>query len=259
MSKRRSSTSSISEILTFPFRSEHAANRLLAGVGLLFLSIIIPILPALVVYGYLIQIMREVIDGRSPGLPEWTDWGRLFVDGLKAFLVGLVYLLPAGLVMGVGTGLYCGVSILGIALSEGAGAQSAASDAFGPLLFVSIVVFFLSISIGAVLSMLGALPLPAAEASLSANDSLGSAFAFGKLLRVIRANLGGYIVAWLLLAGMWAFIYWAMMLVYYTIVLACLLPVIIMPVSYYSMLVAAALFGDAYREGAEILAEGRQS
>jgi hypothetical protein len=250
VSKRGVSTTSIADTLAFPFRSDHATNRLLAGVGLLFLSIIIPVLPALVVYGYLIQIMRQVIDGQPARLPEWKDWGALFVDGLKAVLVGLVYLLPGMLAFMIGLGAYCGSSLLLFGLSENTSATSGADGVFAALLVVSMVALFLSFSIGAILSLLGALPIPAAEARLSESKSFGSAFALGRLYAVIKANPGGYIVAWLLLAGMWAFMTWGLMVAYYTLVLACLMPLLILPVSFYSLLVAAALFGEAYRDGA---------
>jgi len=245
---------SMADTLAFPFRSDHATNRLLAGVGLLFLSMIIPVLPALVVYGYLIQIMRQVIDGQPARLPEWKDWGALFSDGLKAFLVGLVYLLPAMLAFMVGLGVYCGSSLLLLGLSENSSATSGAEGAFAVLLVVSMVTLFLSFSVGAVLSLLGALPIPAAEARLSETNSLGSAFSLGRLYAVVKANPGGYIVAWLLLAGMWAFMYWGLMVAYYTLVLACLMPFLVLPLLYYSLLVAAALFGEAYRDGAANLA-----
>jgi len=215
---------------------------------------IIPVLPALVVYGYLIQIMRDVIDGQPASLPEWTDWGALFIDGLKAFLVGLVYMLPALLVFVVGFGFYCGSSILILSLSENTGPASAMDSAFAILFVVSMATLFLSFSVGAILSLLGALPIPAAEASLSEHNSLGSAFAIGRLYAVIKANPGGYIVAWLLLAGLWAFMYWGLLVAYYTFVLACLLPFLVLPVSFYTLLVAAALFGEAYRDGAANLA-----
>jgi hypothetical protein len=254
MSKKAVSTTSIADTLAFPFRGADSTNRLLVGIGLLFLSFIIPILPALLVYGYLLQIMHEVIDGRPARMPEWTDWGKLFVDGLKALLVGFVYLLPALAVFAVGMCLYCGMSVLMISLSEGASSSAAGDGVYATLLVFSMITFFLSFSIGTVLSLLGALPLPAAEGGLAEASSLGSAFALGRLYRLIRANPGGYIVAWLIFAGLSAFMYWGLMAAYYTVVLACLLPILVVPVSFYTMLVAAALFGEAFRDGAATLA-----
>jgi hypothetical protein len=244
-------------VLAFPFRDEHATNRLLAGVGLLFLSIVVPIVPALIVYGYLLDIMRQAVDGQPATLPEWTDWGKLLLDGLKALVVGFVYMLPALFVLSVGTGLYCGTSFLTVIISQNGGPAPAAEGAFSALFLIVILVFFMSISVGAVLSLLGALPLPAAEAGLSSDDKLVSAFALGRLLQVVRANIGGYIVAWVVLAGLWAFMYWGLMIAYYTLVLACLVPLLLLPLTYYTLLVAAVLFGQAYRDGVQNLAKAK--
>jgi hypothetical protein len=259
VSKGAVTPTSIADTLVFPFRAEHASNRLLVGVGLLFLSIFVPIVPALAVYGYLLQIMHDVIQGQPAHLPEWKDWGKLILDGLKAFLVGLVYLLPAALVFSVGFGFYCGSTLVMLALSNGSTSSAAGDNAMAGVILVSMVVFFLSFSIGTVLSLLGALPLPTAVASLSEKDSLGSALALGRVYRLIKANPGGYIVAWLLLAGMWAFMYWGLAVAYYTLIFACLIPFFVMPIAYYTLLVAAALFGQAYRESVASLAKAERS
>jgi hypothetical protein len=44
--------------------------------------------------GYILRVYR----GATPA-PDVDDWGTLFVDGLKMFVIGLVYILPLMLVM----------------------------------------------------------------------------------------------------------------------------------------------------------------
>ena len=239
--------SDVAALLAFPFKTPDWGGKFAIGVGLLLLSIFIPILPALAVYGYLLAVMRQVIEGKDASLPEWQDWGKLFLDGLKAFVVGLVYLLPAALVTGLGCGLYFAASIaLPIATSSGT-TNSNSGSAFFVLFVASLIIFFFSLAVGSILTMLGSLPLPMAEASLSKTSLLSRAFAVGDVVRMARANPGGYIVAWLILAGMLAFMYCATLIVYYTLVLACLIPFLILPASFYILLIAAALFGEAYR------------
>lgn len=65
------------------------------GIGSLILLASIFILPYFLYQGYLVKILKET-DGAVPdSLPEWTNWGGLFKDGLIAFGIGLVLSLPA--------------------------------------------------------------------------------------------------------------------------------------------------------------------
>src|SRR5438132_12450645 len=50
------------------------------------------------IYGYLARLVRNVIDGVEPPLPEWDDLGEFFYEGLRLFAVGLVYALPIAIV-----------------------------------------------------------------------------------------------------------------------------------------------------------------
>jgi hypothetical protein len=67
-------------------------NRVV-GLGLLFLVsfLIIPLFFAL---GYLFRVIKASLAG-SEELPEFEEWGEMFVEGLKVFLVYILYLLPA--------------------------------------------------------------------------------------------------------------------------------------------------------------------
>ncbi|WP_369425765.1 DUF4013 domain-containing protein, partial [Methanothrix sp.] len=39
--------------------------------------------------GYTMEVMR----GKKPA-PELENWGKLFIDGLKLFIAGLIYAIP---------------------------------------------------------------------------------------------------------------------------------------------------------------------
>lgn len=256
MAARGKSMHDLADLLSFPFKTPDWPGRLAVGAGLLLLSVFIPILPALVVYGYLLAVMRQAIEGQGASLPEWQDWGKLFLDGLKAFLVGLVYLAPAILVTGLGCGLYFAASVaLPIAVGGGSFNPNTDSGVF-VFFFAAMLILFVSLAVGSILIMLGALPLPMAEGNLAESSMFSRAFAIGHVLRMVRAYPGGYIVAWLVLAGMLAFMYWATLIVYYTLVLACLIPILAIPVLFYALLIAAALFGEAYRVSAQRLKAG---
>ncbi len=46
--------------------------------------------------GYILRVYR----GITPA-PEVDDWGTLFLDGLKVFVIGFVYIIPLVLIMGL--------------------------------------------------------------------------------------------------------------------------------------------------------------
>src|SRR6267143_4544312 len=46
------------------------------------------------IYGYLAKLVRNVINGVPSPLPEWDDLGEYFSEGVKLFVVGLIYAIP---------------------------------------------------------------------------------------------------------------------------------------------------------------------
>jgi len=87
------------EPLTFPFRGQRAVDVLLIGGGLHLLSVYIPVLPLIVVAGYLVTTLSTIASRdwttRFDSLPGFDDLGEIVRRGLGAtFVVGL-YLSPA--------------------------------------------------------------------------------------------------------------------------------------------------------------------
>src|SRR3990172_4870815 len=55
---------------------------------------LIPVVGGFLVLGYMVEIMRRVIKGETPVLPEWTDFGEYLKKGFMGFVVALVYAFP---------------------------------------------------------------------------------------------------------------------------------------------------------------------
>jgi hypothetical protein len=238
--------SPLAVVLGAPFRGEEWQGRFVIGSALLFLSIFIPILPALVVSGYFLEVMRAAMRGRSLELPSWSDWSRMTLDGLKASVVGLSYLLPGILVIVAGACLYC-ASVIPLATLSEAQSSSQTASWLGLLLPMLMLVLFLSTALGSLLIFLGAIPLPVATARLAEGDALGAAYHLRQLSRLLSANPMDYFIAWVVMLGLWAIEYGLVMIAYYTLFLACLIPFFLAPLSFYSLVIGAALFGGAYR------------
>ena len=84
----------VGRAFSYPFRDPAWIKKVLIGAVLL----IIPIFGILTLVGYGMQIMRNVVSGSDETLPEWADIGTYFVDGVKAFIVGLFWSIPALLI-----------------------------------------------------------------------------------------------------------------------------------------------------------------
>jgi hypothetical protein len=246
-------TASLKALFRFPFQGRDWKNRFLIGAGLNLASFFIPILPSIFVTGYSVEITRRAVAGEEPELPAWDDWGRLAIDGLRAWLVGLVYLLPGTLVLVAGMFAYF-AGILAVPILSESASPDAAGLA-GLLTLGSMGVFFLSLSVGMLLLFLGAIPLPAAIAHFVLKDEVAAGFRVRQWWPILRANALGYVVAWVVALGLYTVLAQALTIAYYTMVLCCLIPFLAAPVGFYLGLVGAALFGRTYHEGAGMVEE----
>lgn len=79
----------ISDSLRYP--TSNWSKVVILGVLFLFSFLIIPLFLAL---GYLFRIVKTSLEGVDE-LPNFDAWGGLMVEGIKLFLVYLIYTLPA--------------------------------------------------------------------------------------------------------------------------------------------------------------------
>lgn len=247
--------STLKETFGFPFRSPDWQGRFLVGSALLILSFVIPILPAIFVYGYVLEIMRQAIEGRPLSLPAWEDWGRFWTDGWRVFLVGLVFVAPGVALLCGGTALYFAGSLSLPFVESSSGEATALALTF---FLLSFTIFFVSLFAGSLLAVLGTIPFPFAAAHLTAQNSLSAALRPGEWWPALRKSKAEYFIAWVIVFGLFGIAYLATVLAYYSLVLCCLVPVLAAPLGFYAALVAGALFGETYREATAAPAGPRQ-
>jgi hypothetical protein len=129
--------------------------------------------------GYLARLARNVIAGVAYPLPEWDDLGEYFSEGLRLFCVVLIYTLP----------LICLSMVFVIPLVI---AQSADNDVLrnlggGMVACVWCVIFPLSLAM--------AVWLPGALLFAVVERRFGAAFEFAQIFAFIKANIGNYLLA----------------------------------------------------------------
>ncbi|UWG46683.1 Uncharacterized membrane protein, DUF4013 family [Halanaeroarchaeum sp. HSR-CO] len=109
----------IQRSITSPMEAENWLKTILIGGVLTFLGVLI--VPLLIVYGYLVRVIRGTLSEATEP-PTFDDWGDLLVDGVKAWIISLVYMLVPLLV----AGFTVGGSILAFATGTEAGAAAGA-------------------------------------------------------------------------------------------------------------------------------------
>jgi hypothetical protein len=65
---------------------------------------IIPIIGALLLYGFSVEIIKRVVAGDDSRLPEWDDWGGYLTRGFLALVGLLIWGLPAIILAGCAVG-----------------------------------------------------------------------------------------------------------------------------------------------------------
>lgn len=215
--------------LRYPTNGEKALERILIGGVLVVLSVFV--LPAFLVYGYLVRSLAAVAAGDEEP-PAFDDWEGLFVDGIKAFVVALVYgavpvvlafalFVPASVSVGVGVdespGVLTGVAVL----------------AFLVLVLAAVAVAYV---------------VMAALSNFAVEGRLGAAFDFRAIGRL--ATSGPYVVAVVLAIAVQvivAAVVFAAVLFTFGLALFVVVPLGAF-INFWVYLVTVHLFGAAYRE-----------
>ncbi|RLM53605.1 DUF4013 domain-containing protein [Halobellus sp. Atlit-31R] len=169
----------IQESLEYQRRDENWITTVLIGGILSILGVLI--VPTLFVLGYLVRVVRGTMHGEEQP-PVFEDWGDLFGDGVRAFVVVFVY----GLVPGIIAAVVVGGGILSFVVGGG-------SDSAG-LVGLGMAGILVGSLLALVVSLLAAYVIPAAIANFAQTGQLGSAFSISDLRPVLTS--GTYATAW---------------------------------------------------------------
>ncbi|PSQ04340.1 hypothetical protein BRC97_11530 [Halobacteriales archaeon QS_6_71_20] len=147
----------LEDALRYPVNGDDRVATLVIGGLLLVFSFLI--LPAFVLQGYLLRVLRSAVAG-EPSAPSFTDWGELLVDGLKLLVVTLVYGIAIAVPFAVGM------------LVAGAGSLAGSDAGVAAFGLVGLLVLLAATAAAVVVAYV----LPAAVTNLALEGSIGAAF-----------------------------------------------------------------------------------
>jgi len=224
----------ISDSIKYP--SSNWGKVLILGVIMIASILIVPIF---LVYGYIFRIIKATLAGMDE-LPEFDEIGDMFVDGLKIFVVAIVYAIPVAIISWLFN------LVLGSAFYSAATVTSLSAGMFWALMAGNIVFIIIAIIVGLIEIM--------AIANMAYYDGeLGAAFRFSEILNLIASiGWGKYIVTYIvivLLAMVGVFIG---MLTMFILIGIILLPLVIMPyIAMFASRAIALLVADVIAEAPE--------
>lgn len=164
--------------LAFVFEDKRWIEKMLFGALFALASILL--IGIFFVYGYLARLVRNVVGGVEPALPEWTDLGDMFGEGFFLFLLTLIYMVPLWALL-----------ILIIPFSILGNVDSYAAEAAGAI--GSFLVMLVMVPLGFALAVW----LPAALLHAAVKRDFRAGFEFRTIAAFIRNNALNYVLAYL--------------------------------------------------------------
>jgi hypothetical protein len=207
----------IGKAFTYVFDDEDWVKKVLLG-GVLNL---IPLVGLFFTSGYMLETLKNVMDGRQLPLPEWDDWGGKFMKGLMLFIIGLIYSLPLILVV------CCLIGGTLVFASQNEDTANVMSSVVAPCMQCVNLLYTIALVV----------VLPAVLTKYAETEEFGAAFRFGEIFNLIKDNISTYLIV--------VVITWLAGLVGQLGLLACGVGVAF--TMFYGMLVNAHSYGQAYR------------
>ncbi len=205
------------ETIKAPFEDKNWIIKFIIGSVLYF----IPIVNFFVV-GYQVQYLEENLKNPAKNLPEWDNWGNLFLRGFLCFVILFLYHLIA-LIPAIFTG------ILGGMLHSG--------SMQGPVSLLVILIAILLLFLGLIVSMFFA-PI-AIIRWIKQGYRFQSAFEILEIWQMAFDNIKDYIIAGIILFGIF--------IILGVLSMIPILGILIMIIGgFYMMLIAVNIFGNIF-------------
>lgn len=154
-------------------------KRPFSDIKKFLIGVILSVLPIVnfLPVGYSLECAKLSMQ-KDKSLPEWTNWGRLFLRGLSVLLIGIIWMIPA-IILGIIAFVMFGQDIL--SLSTGYAATSGLWIILSAVLFVAMITIYV---------------MPSAVLGYVAYDNIKESFNFSEVLR--KAFTKRYFKAWII-------------------------------------------------------------
>jgi uncharacterized membrane protein YtjA (UPF0391 family) len=173
----------IGKSFSFMFEDKQWVSKLGPGALLTF----VPILN-FAWTGYMVALIRNVMDHAQEPLPNWDDFGKKLTDGLLLALAGLVYALPIIVVFCLPLSFMIVPAILS-GNSDFQGIAEAVAG-FGTLLFFCLLCVFV------VYTFALSVVYPAIMVLYAREGTLAACFKFREVFQLINKNMTPFLTAW---------------------------------------------------------------
>ncbi|MFZ0545423.1 MAG: DUF4013 domain-containing protein [Candidatus Promineifilaceae bacterium] len=169
---------------TFVKDDERWITKIAIGAGITLLSILLLGIPAILLIGYQLAVTRQVMEGKDLPLPEWDNWGKLFMDGLYLVVAIFVYTLPIWIIFCLGFGGFFLVPLF-------SGNEDVASIVGG----AAVLTWFVMLCIVVILGIGMALVIPGLYIQYIRTNEFGSLFRIGEVLGIVRENIADILLS----------------------------------------------------------------
>lgn len=236
----------LNQIFTFPFKDAEARKYFLIGCAVALAGFIIPVLPYLVLFGYVTRIAKQIFNGEAPRMIAWDDWGGMLKDGARMFGVRIIYSLPI-LIIAIP------LMIAGIALPIVM--ESVNSSSADSIIIIFSMVMLAAMCVIIPLSLVLSAIIPAAEMNAVDKAEFAAGFRIREWWPIFRANLGGFIVAFVIYYIVSMLLAIVLQIIMATLIFSCLLPFLLPAVTTYLTLIMYTTIAQAYKTGREKLVQ----
>lgn len=186
-------------------------NKLMIGVLLSF----VPFLN-FAVYGYSIQIARNVANDEVRPLPEWDDLGKLFMDGLRMVGVYLVYMLPAIAL------LICMITVIAVSIAASETYTSSSGSGTTPFPPQLALMWAVSLFCYMPYSFLLYALLPLFGIQIARTNKFATSFDFREMVRLVRSQPVNYLLILVTLLGLYMAMIFIMIPSYIIAIIPCI-------------------------------------
>jgi len=173
----------IGKSFSYVFEDEKWISKVLVGGLFVLASFILVGIPFLM--GYMLQTMRNVMQGLERPLPEWDNLGEKFKEGLILIIIVIIWTIPIWVLQGIAA--IAGVGLVGM---------SGNSDLAGGAVGIFSICFSCLVSLYALAI---AVLWPALYIRFARAPEFKTGFEFAEIWQFTKDNIGNIIIALLLM------------------------------------------------------------